>query len=130
MHKFNGFDRPMLTDSGGFQVFSLAGIRKLREEGGEFRSHIDGSKHIFTRKRVMDIERTIGADIMMAFDECTPGMQNMLCQKVHGMTHRWLDRCITRFNETEPKYGYHQALFPIVQGCVYPDLRKRSAENS
>ena len=129
LHKFNGFDRPMLTDSGGFQVFSLAGIRKLREEGAEFRSHIDGSKHIFTPERVMDIERTIGADIMMAFDECTPGdAEYAYAKKSMEMTHRWLDRCITRFNETEPKYGYHQALFPIVQGCVYPDLRKRSAE--
>ena len=129
LHRFNGFDRPMLTDSGGFQVFSLAGIRKLREEGAEFRSHIDGSKHIFTPERVMDIERTIGADIMMAFDECTPGdAEYAYAKKSMEMTHRWLDRCITRFNETEPKYGYHQALFPIVQGCVYPDLRKRSAE--
>ena len=129
LHKFNGFDRPMLTDSGGFQVFSLAGIRKLREEGAEFRSHIDGSKHIFTPEKVMDIERTIGADIMMAFDECTPGdAEYAYAKKSMEMTHRWLDRCITRFNETEPKYGYHQALFPIVQGCIYPDLRKRSAE--
>ena len=129
LHKFNGFDRPMLTDSGGFQVFSLSGIRKLREEGAEFRSHIDGSKHIFTPEKVMDIERTIGADIMMAFDECTPGdAEYAYAKKSMEMTHRWLDRCIKRFNETDPKYGYHQALFPIVQGCVYPDLRKRSAE--
>ena len=129
LHKFNGFDRPMLTDSGGFQVFSLAGIRKLREEGAEFRSHIDGSKHIFTPERVMDIERTIGADIMMAFDECTPGDADYnYAKKSMELTHRWLDRCIARFNETEPKYGYHQSLFPIVQGCVYPDLRTRSAE--
>ena len=130
LHKFNGFDRPMLTDSGGFQVFSLAGIRKLREEGAEFRSHIDGSKHIFTPERVMDIERTIGADIMMAFDECTPGdAEYAYAKKSMEMTHRWLDRCITRFNETEPKYGYQQSLFPIVQGCVYPELRIRAAEN-
>ena len=130
LHKFNGFDRPMLTDSGGFQVFSLSSIRKLREEGAEFRSHIDGSKHIFTPERVMDIERTIGADIMMAFDECTPGDADYnYAKKSMELTHRWLDRCIARFNETEPKYGYHQALFPIVQGCTYPDLRARAAEN-
>ena len=129
LHKFNGFDRPMLTDSGGFQVFSLSGIRKLREEGAEFRSHIDGSKHIFTPEKVMDIERTIGADIMMAFDECPPGDSDYAyAKKSLGLTHRWLDRCIQRFNETEPKYGYQQSLFPIVQGCVYPDLRKESAE--
>ena len=119
----------MLTDSGGFQVFSLAGIRKLREEGAEFRSHIDGSKHIFTPEKVMDIERTIGADIMMAFDECPPGDSDYAyAKKSLGLTHRWLDRCIQRFNETEPKYGYNQSLFPIVQGCVYSDLRKQSAE--
>ena len=129
LHKFNGFDRPMLTDSGGFQVFSLSGIRKMREEGVEFRSHIDGSKHLFTPERVMDIERTIGADIMMAFDECTPGTADYnYAKKSMELTHRWLDRCLKRFNETEPKYGYHQALFPIVQGCVYPDLRRKSAE--
>ena len=129
LHKFTGWSGPILTDSGGFQVFSLAACRKLKEEGCHFRSHIDGSKHIFTPERVMDIERTIGADIMMAFDECTPGdAEYAYAKKSMEMTHRWLDRCITRFNETEPKYGYHQALFPIVQGCVYPDLRKRSAE--
>lgn len=129
LHKFNGFDSPMLTDSGGFQVFSLSGIRKLREEGVEFRSHIDGSKHFFSPEGVMDIERTIGADIMMALDECTPGTADYdYAKKSMEMTHRWLDRCIKRFNETEPKYGYSQALFPIVQGCVYPDLRKKSAE--
>ena len=129
LHRFNGFDRPMLTDSGGFQVFSLAGIRKLREEGAEFRSHIDGSKHIFTPEKVMDIERTIGADIMMAFDECPPGDSDYAyAKKSLVLTHRWLDRCIQRFNETEPKYGYNQSLFPIVQGCVYQDLRKQSAE--
>src|SRR5574344_2150029 len=129
LHKFNGFDRPMLTDSGGFQVFSLAGIRKLREEGVEFRSHIDGSKHLFTPERVMDIERAIGADIMMAFDECAPGTSDYeYAKKSTALTHRWLERCIKRFNETEPKYGYQQSLFPIVQGCVYRDLRTQSAE--
>ncbi len=129
LHKFNGFDRPMLTDSGGFQVFSLTGIRKLREEGVEFRSHIDGSRHFFTPEKVIDIERSIGADIMMAFDECTPGTATYeYAKKSMELTHRWLDRCIRRFNETEPKYGYSQSLFPIVQGCVYPDLRKQSAE--
>lgn len=129
LHKFNGFDRPMLTDSGGFQVFSLTGIRKLREEGCEFRSHIDGSKHIFTPEKVMDIERSIGADIMMAFDECPPGTSDYeYAKKSLGLTHRWLDRCIRRFNETEPKYGYNQSLFPIVQGCTYRDLRIQSAE--
>ncbi len=129
LHKFNGFDRPMLTDSGGFQVFSLAKIRKMREEGVEFRSHIDGSKHLFTPERVIDIERSIGADIMMAFDECPPGDSDYAyAKKSLGLTHRWLDRCLKRFHETEPKYGYEQSLFPIVQGCVYPDLRRQSAE--
>ena len=129
LHKFNGWTRPMLTDSGGFQVFSLSNTRKLTEEGAIFRSHIDGSKHIFTPERVMDIERTIGADIMMAFDECPPGDSDYnYAKKSLALTHRWLDRCITRFNETEPKYGYSQSLFPIVQGCIYPDLRKQSAE--
>lgn len=129
LHKFNGFDRPMLTDSGGFQVFSLTGIRKLREEGCEFRSHIDGSKHIFTPERVMDIERSIGADIMMAFDECPPGTSDYAyAKKSMELTHRWLDRCVKRFNETEAKYGYQQSLFPIVQGCTYKDLRMQSAE--
>ncbi len=129
LHKFNGFDRPILTDSGGFQVFSLTGIRKLREEGCEFRSHIDGSKHIFTPERVMDIERSIGADIIMAFDECAPGTADYdYAKKSMGLTHRWLDRCFQRFNETEPKYDYEQSLFPIVQGCTYKDLRVQSAE--
>ena len=129
LHKFNGFDRPMLTDSGGFQVFSLAGIRKLSKEGAEFRSHIDGSKHFFSPEKVMDIERTIGADIMMAFDECPPGTSDYKYAKESlDLTESWLDRCIKRFNETEPKYGYSQALFPIVQGCTYRDLRKRAAE--
>ena len=130
LHKFNGFDRPMLTDSGGFQVFSLAGIRKLTEKGAEFRSHIDGSKHLFTPESVMDIERTIGADIIMAFDECTPGDADFnYAKKSLELTERWLDRCIKRFNETSPKYGYSQSLFPIVQGCTFADLRKRAAEN-
>ena len=130
LHKFNGWDRPILTDSGGFQVFSLSGNRKLTEEGATFRSHIDGSKHLFTPERVMDIERIIGADIMMAFDECPPGQSDYNYAKNSlGLTERWLDRCIRRFNETEGLYGYKQSLFPIVQGCVYPDLRKRAAEN-
>ena len=129
LHKFNGFDRPMLTDSGGFQVFSLTGLRKMTEEGVTFQSHIDGSRHLFTPERVMDIERIIGADIMMAFDECCPGTaEYKYAKQSMERTHRWLDRCIRRFDETEPKYGYHQALFPIVQGCVYKDLRSASAE--
>lgn len=130
LHKFNGFDRPMLTDSGGFQVFSLAGIRKIKAEGVEFRSHIDGSKHFFTPEKVMDIERSIGADIIMAFDECPPGTSDYeYSKKSLKLTEEWLDRCIKRFNETEPKYGYSQSLFPIVQGCTYKDLRERAAEN-
>ena len=130
LHKFNGWDRPILTDSGGFQVFSLSENRKLREEGAEFRSHIDGSKHLFTPEKVMDIERTIGADIIMAFDECCPGDAEFdYAKQSLGLTERWLDRCFKRFNETEPKYGYQQSLFPIVQGCVYPELRIRAAEN-
>ncbi|MBQ0049302.1 MAG: tRNA guanosine(34) transglycosylase Tgt [Bacteroidales bacterium] len=129
LHKFNGWDRPILTDSGGFQVFSLTGIRKLREEGCEFRSHIDGSKHIFTPEGVMDIERSIGADIMMALDECPPGTSDFsYAKKSLGLTMRWLDRCIKRFSETEPLYGYHQSLFPIVQGCTFPELRRQAAE--
>lgn len=128
LHRFNGFDRPMLTDSGGFQVFSLTGIRKLNEEGCEFRSHIDGSRHFFTPEKVMDIERSIGADIMMAFDECPPGTaEYTYARNSLNLTHNWLKRCMKRFHETEPKYGYHQALFPIVQGCVYKDLRQESA---
>jgi queuine tRNA-ribosyltransferase len=130
LHKFNGFDRPMLTDSGGFQVFSLAGIRKIKEEGVEFRSHIDGSKHFFTPENVMDIERSIGADIVMAFDECPPGTSDYAYSKKSlELTERWLDRCIKRFKETKPKYGYQQSLFPIVQGCTYKDLREHAAEN-
>lgn len=129
LHKFNSWDRPILTDSGGFQVFSLADIRKIREEGAEFRSHIDGSKHLFTPESVMDIQRTIGADIIMAFDECCPGDADYdYAKKSLALTERWLDRCLDRFGSTEPKYGYQQSLFPIVQGCVYPDLRTRAAE--
>ncbi|MBR3733983.1 MAG: tRNA guanosine(34) transglycosylase Tgt [Bacteroidaceae bacterium] len=128
LHRFNGFDRPMLTDSGGIQVFSLTGIRKLREEGCEFRSHIDGSKHFFSPEKVIDIERAIGADIMMAFDECPPGTADYAYAKQSlNLTHHWLERCESRFNETEPLYGYRQSLFPIVQGCVYKDLRQESA---
>lgn len=129
LHKFNGWDRPILTDSGGFQIFSLTGIRKLTEEGCMFRSHIDGSKHFFSPERVMDIERSIGADIIMALDECPPGTSDYrYAKKSMEMTHRWLDRCINRLAETDPKYGYHQSLFPIVQGCTYRDLRTQSAE--
>ena len=129
LHKFNTWDRPILTDSGGFQVFSLTGIRKLKEEGCEFRSHIDGSKHIFTPENVMDTQRVIGADIIMAFDECAPGeADHAYAKKSMEMTHRWLDRCWKRFHETEPLYGYEQTLFPIVQGCKYPELRRESAK--
>ena len=129
LHRFNTWDRPVLTDSGGFQVFSLTGIRKLREEGCEFRSHIDGSKHIFTPENVMDTQRIIGADIMMALDECPPGESDyQYAKKSLGLTQRWLDRCIRRFNETEPLYGHRQALFPIVQGCKYRDLRSEAAK--
>ncbi len=130
LHKFNGFNRPMLTDSGGFQVFSLSGIRKITSEGVEFRSHIDGSKHFFSPERVIDIERSIGADIMMAFDECPPGTSDYsYAKKSLQLTKGWLNRCVQRFKETQPKYGYHQALFPIVQGCTYKDLREESAEH-
>ena len=129
LHRFNGWDRPILTDSGGFQVFSLSGIRKLTEEGCTFQSHIDGSRHTFTPEKVMDIERSIGADIIMALDECPPGDSDYnYAKKSLGLTHRWLDRCIKRFNETEPLYGYNQSLFPIVQGCTFKDLREQSAE--
>lgn len=130
LHRFNGWDRPILTDSGGFQVFSLAANRKLREEGAEFRSHIDGSKHLFTPEKVMDIQRSIGADIIMAFDECTPGNADYdYARKSLELTGRWLDRCIRRMDETEAKYGYGQSLFPVVQGCVYRDLRQKAAEH-
>jgi queuine tRNA-ribosyltransferase len=129
LHRFNGWDKPILTDSGGFQVFSLAENRKLKEEGATFRSHIDGSKHLFTPEKVVDIQRSIGADIMMAFDECPSGTADYSYAKTSmELTHRWLARCVKRFTETEPLYGYEQSLFPIVQGCVYPDLRKISAE--
>ncbi|HOH96361.1 MAG: tRNA guanosine(34) transglycosylase Tgt [Paludibacteraceae bacterium] len=129
LHKFIGWDKPILTDSGGFQVFSLSDTRKLKEEGVTFRSHIDGSKHLFTPENVVDIERSIGADIIMALDECTPGDADYnYAKKSLELTLRWLDRGVKHFRETEPKYGYHQSYFPIVQGCVYPDLRKKSAE--
>ena len=129
LHRFGGWDRPILTDSGGFQVFSLTGIRKLKEEGCEFRSHIDGSKHFFTPENVMDTQRIIGADIMMAFDECPPGQSDYSYAKDSlKLTERWLDRCISRFNATEPIYGYRQSLFPIVQGCTYKDLRSEAAK--
>ena len=129
LHGFNGWERPILTDSGGFQVFSLTGIRKLTEEGCTFQSHIDGSRHIFTPENVMNTERVIGADIMMALDECPPGQSDyQYAQKSLALTQRWLDRCIKRFNETEPLYGHHQSLFPIVQGCTYKDLRQEAAK--
>lgn len=129
LHRFIGWDKPILTDSGGFQVYSLSHRRKLTEEGVTFASHIDGSKHLFTPENVMDIQRSIGADIIMAFDECTPWpCEKNYAEKSMELTHRWLQRCIRRFDETEGKYGYSQTLFPIVQGSTYPDLRKRSAE--
>ena len=130
LHKFNGWQGPILTDSGGYQVYSLAGTgRKIQEEGVKFKSHVDGSVHYFTPEGVMDIQRTIGADIIMAFDECTPyPCTYEYARKSMDMTHRWLDRCIKRFDETDPKYGYNQTLFPIVQGSVYSDLRKVSVE--
>jgi len=130
LHKFIGWDRPILTDSGGFQVFSLGDIRKLTEEGARFQSHIDGSRHLFTPESVIDIQRSIGADIIMAFDECTPGDADYdYARKSLELTQRWLERCIERFAGTESKYGYSQSLFPIVQGCVYTDLRKKAAEH-
>ena len=129
LHQFSGWPRPLLTDSGGFQVFSLAQNRKIKEEGCTFRSHIDGSKHLFTPESVMDIQRVIGADIIMAFDECAPGDSgHRYAEQSMRLTHRWLDRCLARFATTEPLYGHHQALFPIVQGCQYADLRRQSAE--
>lgn len=128
LHKFIGWNKPILTDSGGFQVFSLTGIRKLSNEGCEFRSHIDGSKHFFSPERVMDIERAIGANIMMAFDECPPGTADYsYAAKSLKLTHSWLERCFRRFDDTKPLYGHTQSLFPIVQGCVYKDLRQQSA---
>lgn len=129
LHKFNGWDKPILTDSGGYQIFSLANQRKLTEEGATFKSHIDGSKHFFSPESVMNIQRTIGADIIMAFDECTPyPCDYNYAKKSLGLTHRWLDRCVNRFRATEPHYGYNQELFPIVQGSVFKDLRIESAE--
>ena len=129
LHKFNGWERPILTDSGGFQVFSLSANRKLKEEGAYFRSHIDGSKHLFTPEGVVDIERVIGADIMMALDECPPGTADYdYAKKSLGLTMRWLKRGWDRYKETEGLYGYSQAYFPIVQGCVYPDLRREAAK--
>ena len=129
LHRFNGWDRPILTDSGGYQVFSLAGTRKIKEEGVTFQSHIDGSRHLFTPENVVDIQRTIGADIVMAFDECTPGNADYDYTRLSmERTHRWLARGYGHFLETKPKYGYSQTFFPIVQGCVYEDLRRQSAE--
>ncbi len=129
LHRFSSWERPILTDSGGFQVFSLAENRKLTEQGCHFRSHIDGSKHLFTPEGVMDIQRTIGADLVMAFDECPPGTAPYdYAKKSLDLTHRWLERCFGQFRKTSPKYGYEQSLIPIVQGCVYPDLRVKSAE--
>lgn len=129
LHKFNGWDRPILTDSGGFQVYSLSKIRKISEDGVKFQSHIDGSYHFFTPEGVIDIERSIGADIIMAFDECTPyPCEYSYAAKSLKMTHNWLKRCFNRYKETQPLYGYHQELFPIVQGSVYKDLRVKSAE--
>lgn len=129
LHRFMNWHKPILTDSGGYQVYSLSESRKIREEGVKFQSHIDGSRHLFTPENVMDIQRTIGADIIMAFDECTPyPCEHGYAKKSMEMTHRWLTRCIDHFNSTEPKYGHEQTLFPIVQGSVYGDLRKISAE--
>ncbi len=128
LHKFNGWDGPILTDSGGFQVFSLAENRKLTDEGAWFRSHIDGSKHLFTPEKVVDIQRSIGSDIMMALDECPPGTaEKSYARKSLDLTQRWLKRGWEHFNSTEPRYGHSQAFFPIVQGCVYPDLRREAA---
>ena len=129
LHAFTGWQRPILTDSGGYQVYSLSNTRKIKEEGVTFKSHIDGSKHTFTPEGVMDIQRTIGADIIMAFDECTPyPCEYGYARQSMEMTHRWLDRCITRFDETPDHYGFRQTLFPIVQGSTYTDLRRQSAE--
>lgn len=129
LHKFNGWSKPILTDSGGYQVYSLAGTRKMTEEGVIFNSHIDGSKHLFTPENVMDIQRKIGADLIMAFDECTPyPCEYNYAKKSMHMTHRWLKRCCERFDSTVGLYGYNQTLIPIIQGSVYKDLRKESAE--
>ncbi|MBQ4012343.1 MAG: tRNA guanosine(34) transglycosylase Tgt [Bacteroidales bacterium] len=131
LHAFTAWDRPILTDSGGFQVFSLAQSRKLTEEGCIFQSHIDGSRHIFTPENNVDTQRIIGADIVMALDECCPGDADYrYAEKSLGLTQRWLERCIRHFDQTEPLYGYSQTFFPIVQGCVYPDLRLRAAEHA
>ncbi|MBR1644079.1 MAG: tRNA guanosine(34) transglycosylase Tgt [Bacteroidales bacterium] len=128
LHRFMGWERPLLTDSGGFQVFSLAQSRRLKEEGCYFQSHIDGSRHLFTPESVIDTERIIGADVMMAFDECPPGESPYAyARRSMELTHRWLERCVRRFAETEPLYGHEQALFPIVQGCKYSELRRESA---
>lgn len=129
IHRFNGWSKPVLTDSGGYQVFSLSNNRKLTEEGAVFQSHIDGSRHLFSPEKVMDIQRSIGADIIMAFDECPPYPSDYeYAKKSMELTHRWLARCRKRLDETEPKYGYEQTLFPIVQGSTFPDLRKASAD--
>lgn len=129
LHRFNGWKRPILTDSGGYQVFSLAANRKIREEGVLFQSHIDGSRHLFTPEKVMDIQASIGADIVMAFDECTPyPSEKSYVRNSMALTHRWLDRCITQMQSTNVRYGYRQTLFPIVQGGMFTDLRKISAE--
>jgi queuine tRNA-ribosyltransferase len=129
LHRFNGWDRPILTDSGGYQVFSLSGTRKIQEEGVVFQSHIDGSRHLFSPEKVMDIQRSIGGDIIMAFDECTSyPNEHAYVERSMRLTHRWLDRCLDRFSGTEDRYGYSQNLFPIVQGGVFPDLRKASCE--
>lgn len=128
LHKFNGWNGPILTDSGGYQVFSMTGNRKLHEEGATFRSHIDGSKHLFTPEKTVDIQRSIGADIIMAFDECTPGDADYnYAKKSMELTHRWLERGVKHFDKTDSKYGFSQTFFPIVQGCVYPELRRESA---
>ncbi|MEY4003437.1 MAG: hypothetical protein RIT07_1479, partial [Bacteroidota bacterium] len=129
LHAFSNWPRAILTDSGGYQVYSLSGTRKMKEEGVTFQSHIDGSRHLFSPERVMDIQRSIGADIIMAFDECTPyPCEYDYAKKSMEMTHRWLDRCFNQFGQTRPLYGYEQSLMPIVQGSVYDDLRRKSAE--
>lgn len=130
LHRFTSWDRPILTDSGGFQVFSLAQSRKLTEDGCIFQSHIDGSRHIFTPENNVDTQRIIGADIIMALDECCPGDADYrYAEKSLKLTQRWLERCIKRFDQTEPLYGYSQTFFPIVQGCIYPELRRQAAEH-
>ena len=129
LHKFMGWDRPILTDSGGYQVYSLSDRRKIKEEGASFSSHIDGSRHLFTPENVVDVQRSIGADIIMAFDECTPyPCDYKYAKRSLGLTHRWLDRCLDQFNSTEPRYGHHQIFSPIVQGSTYKDLRMTSCE--